>query len=154
MLASCSSDSADDAEKDTTVEKEQTTETEEKAPEFSEYDHHMEIRGLSFEQYEFLQKYGKREEGVFDKTRQTYVITSTEEVSGDDNGEILYNICIRFGKVDRETGKLADSETVCKYYKIFFESYIADLPGTDNSDGGYEIFENELLKYCLSVGNR
>ncbi|MBE6587733.1 MAG: ABC transporter permease [Ruminococcaceae bacterium] len=121
-----------------------------------EYKYHYVIRNLTQGQYNFLVEYGKDEAFTTDRNRQTYYILS-EEVDGlgpierynTAEQKYEYDIFIRFGKLDRETGAIADSETVKKYcerFETYFVSKLASLePGYS-----YQNFTTErtlLLEY-------
>ncbi len=120
-----------------------------------EYEYHYVIRNLTHGQYDFLVNYGKDDAYTTDRNRQTYYILTEEDGHGPierynaAEQKYEYDIFIRFGKLDRETGAIADSETVKKYcerFETYFVSKLASLePGY-----AYQNFTTErtlLLEY-------
>ncbi|MBQ4066311.1 MAG: ABC transporter permease [Clostridia bacterium] len=123
-----------------------------------EYKYHYVIRNLTQGQYNFLVDYGGETNavGITDKNRQTYYIL-TEEIDGIGPIERLnvkenkyeYDVFIRFGKLSREDGSMADYETVKKHCERFETHYVSKLmsiePGYTYQN--YSVERTLLLDY-------
>lgn len=112
-----------------------------------EYDYHYALYDLTQSQYNYIKEY-KRSDGmgVMDETKQLYVIVDeTSRINVREQKE-EYDVFLRFGKLDRETGALADDDTVAKYKKDFEEHYVQKLASLEPSYN-YQNFttENTLL---------
>lgn len=98
-----------------------------------EYEYHYVIRNLTQGQYNFLKEYKDTDYGTTDEIRQAYVIVDEIERYNTREQKNEYDVYIRFGKLDRDTGALADTETVKKYYDWFEMNYISQLPSHEPS---------------------
>lgn len=99
-----------------------------------EYDYHYAIRNLTQSQYNYLKEY-KRSDGmgIMDQTKQLYVIVDETERFNTNEQKSEYDVKLRFGKLDRETGAMADEATVKKYCSEFEQFYVARLQSLEPS---------------------
>ncbi len=114
-----------------------------------EYEYHYVIRDLTQGQYNYLKEYKNPDYGITDEIRQAYVIVDEIERFNTGEQKNEYDVFIRFGKLDRETGELADAETVKKFYDWFELNYVSKLESLEPSYS-YRNFTTErtlLLDY-------
>ncbi|MBR6676181.1 MAG: ABC transporter permease [Clostridia bacterium] len=98
-----------------------------------EYKYHYVIRNLTPGQYDWLKEYGKNDAGIIDKNRQTYYILTEEDGMPPivrknvvENKE-EYDVFIRFGKLDRDTGKMQSIDKIKEYCDRFEKNYVSKL---------------------------
>ena len=101
-----------------------------------EYDYHYVLHDLTQSQYNYIIGY-KRSDGmgIMDETKQLYVVLEdmTQERLNVREQKTEYDVYLRFGKLDRKTGALADDETVAKYCGEFEKFYVAKLASLEPS---------------------
>jgi len=99
----------------------------------AEYKYHYAIRNLTPGQYDYLVEYGKNDAGTTDRTRQTYYILTEEDGmppivrKNVKENKDEYDVFIRFGKLDRDTGEMASPEKVKEYCQRFENNYVNKL---------------------------
>lgn len=101
-----------------------------------EYDYHYVLHDLTQSQYNYIVGY-KRSDGmgVMDETKQLYVVLEdlTVERYNAREQKNEYDIYLRFGKLDRKTGEMANDDTIAKYCQEFEEFYVAKLASLEPS---------------------
>lgn len=101
-----------------------------------EYDYHYVLHDLTQSQYNYIIGY-KRSDGmgVMDETKQLYVVLEdlTQERYNASEQKNEYDVYLRFGKLDRKTGAMADDDTVAKYCAEFEKFYVSKLASLEPS---------------------
>lgn len=114
-----------------------------------EYEYHYVLRDLTQGQYNYIKDYKHPDYGITDEIRQAYVVVDEIERFNTGEQKNEYDLYIRFGKLDRETGAIADTETVMKFYEWFKLNYVSKLESLEPSYA-YRNFTTEetlLLQY-------
>ena len=99
----------------------------------SAYEYHYVVSNLTQGQYNYLAEYKNPDYGLTDKNRQAYVIIDTVERFNAKEQKNEYDVYIRFGKLDRKTGEMADQATVNKYRAWFEQNYVEKLSSLEPS---------------------